>query len=164
MGGVGKTELATEYIHRNIDLYDVVWWIRAEHHDRVREALVSLARRLDPRLASTDSGRERTITAVLEKLRSEAGPSWLLVYDNVANPFDLERYLPASRPEGHIIVTLRQRNWPSTRKADAVEISPFTEKEAISFLRHRVPGLAAADAEEPASRKRTPVEPIRPHG
>ena len=153
MGGVGKTELATEYIHRNIDLYDVVRWIRAEHHDRVREALVSLARRLDPRLASTDSGRERTITAVLEKLRSEAGPSWLLVYDNVANPFDLERYLPASRPEGHIIVTLRQRNWPSTRKADAVEISPFTEKEAISFLRHRVPGLAAADAEEPASQE-----------
>lgn len=146
MGGIGKTELATEYIHRNIDHYDVVWWIRAEHHDRVRDALVSLARRLEPRLASTDSSRDRTIAAVIEKLQSEAGPSWLLVYDNVANPFELEKYLPASRPEGHIIVTLRQRNWPSTRKADSVEISPFTEAEAISFLRHRVPGLAPRDA------------------
>jgi tetratricopeptide (TPR) repeat protein len=145
MGGVGKTELATEYIHSNIDRYDIVWWIRAEHHDRVREALVSLARRLEPRLGGTDSSRDRTIAAALEKLQAEPGPSWLLVYDNVANPFDLERYLPASRPEGHIIVTLRQRNWPSSPKADPVEVSPFTDAEAVSFLRRRVPSLAFQD-------------------
>lgn len=147
MGGIGKTELATEYIHRSIDKYDIVWWIRAEHHDRVREALVSLARRLEPRLADPDSERDRPIAAVLEKLQSETGPSWLLVYDNVANPFELQRYLPASRAEGHIIVTLRQRNWPSSTKAEAdnIEVSPFTEEEAISFLRHRVPSLATQD-------------------
>ena len=40
MGGIGKTELATEYIHRNIDTYEIIWWIRAEHEDRVRDALV----------------------------------------------------------------------------------------------------------------------------
>jgi tetratricopeptide (TPR) repeat protein len=149
MGGIGKTELATEYIHLNIDKYDIVWWIRAEHHDRVREALVSLARRLEPRLAGEDSSRDRVIAAVLEKLQSETGPSWLLVYDNVANPFDVERYVPASRLDGHIIVTLRQRNWPSSPQADLVEVSPFTQAEAISFLHHRVPGLAARDAQEP---------------
>lgn len=148
MGGVGKTELATEYIHRNIDGYDIVWWIRAEHHDRVREALVSLARRLEPRLAGTDSSRDRTIAAVLERLQAESGPSWLLVYDNVANPFDLDKYLPVSRPEGHVIITLRQRTWPSRPKADLVEVSPFTEKEAIDFLRLRVSSLARQDGRD----------------
>ena len=153
-GGIGKTELAAEYTHRNINRYDVVWWIRAEHHDRVREALVSLARRLEPRLGSMDSGRDRTIAAVLEKLQSEDGPSWLLVYDNVANPFDLERYLPASQPERHIIVTLRERkNWPSMPEGDPVELSPFTEAEAISFLRQRVPSLAARDAREASAQE-----------
>lgn len=148
MGGVGKTELATEYIHRNIGKYDIVWWIRAEHHDRVREALVALSRRLEPRLSGMDSSRDRTIAAVLERLQSDAEPSWLLVYDNVANPFDLEKYLPACRPEGHIIVTLRQRNWPNSPKADLLELSPFSEAEAISFLRRRVSSLAVRDMQE----------------
>src|SRR6185437_6465030 len=82
MGGVGKTELATEYIHGNIDRYDIIWWIRAEQRDRVREALVSLAWRLEPRLAGTDISHDRIITTVLERLGADPGPSWLLVYDN----------------------------------------------------------------------------------
>lgn len=37
-GGIGKTEIASEYIHRHRDNYEIIWWIRAEHHDRVRSA------------------------------------------------------------------------------------------------------------------------------
>ena len=43
MGGIGKTEIATEYIHRHRDEYEIIWWIRAEHHDRVRDALSASA-------------------------------------------------------------------------------------------------------------------------
>ena len=52
MGGVGKTEIATEYIHRHRDKYEIIWWIRAEHTDRVRDALVKLGQRLDVRPAA----------------------------------------------------------------------------------------------------------------
>jgi hypothetical protein len=145
MGGIGKTELATEYIHNNRDNYEIIWWIRAEHHDRVRDALVKLAQRLGLREAATDSDRDRTITAVLRVLQSEAQSSWLLVYDNVVNPLELQKYLPASRPGGHVIITSRQLNWPSYIFADGVELQPFTEEEAVSFLRGKVPGLAVRD-------------------
>jgi hypothetical protein len=145
MGGIGKTELATEYIHNNRDDYEIIWWIRAEHHDRVRDALVKLAQRLGLREAATDSDRDRTITAVLRVLQSEAQSSWLLVYDNVVNPLELQKYLPASRPGGHVIITSRQLNWPSYVFADGVELQPFTEEEAVSFLRGKVPGLAVRD-------------------
>ena len=74
MGGIGKTEIATEYIHRHRDEYEIIWWIRAEHHDRVRDALVSLGQRLELRLAATGSGRDRTIAAVLRALESGVRP------------------------------------------------------------------------------------------
>jgi hypothetical protein len=153
MGGIGKTEIATEYIHRNIDKYEIIWWIRAEHHDRVRDALVKLGQRLEIRKAAMDSDRDKTIAAVLETLQSEVWTSWLLVYDNVVNPFDLQKYLPAGRAGGHIIVTSRQLNWPGNLIADGVELSPFTEAEAISFLRRRVPGLALGDMRKPLTQE-----------
>ena len=142
MGGIGKTELATQYIHRNIDTYEIIWWIRAEHQDRVRDALVKLGQRLELRQATTDSARDRTVAAVLETLQSGRWSSWLLVFDNAANPLDLPKYIPASRPDGHVIITTRQPNWPSYTVADSIEVSPFTDAESVSFLRHTVPGLA----------------------
>jgi tetratricopeptide (TPR) repeat protein len=145
MGGIGKTELATEYVHRNIDTYEMIWWIRAEHQDRVREALVKLGQRLELRQASTDSARDRTVAAVLETLQSSAWSSWLLVFDNAANPLDLQKYIPASRPQGHVIITARQPNWPSYMVADSIEVSPFTDAESVSFLRRTVPSLAGGN-------------------
>jgi NB-ARC domain len=148
MGGIGKTEIATEYIHRNFDKYEIIWWIRSEHHDRVRDALVKLGQRLELPQATTDGDRDRTITAVLATLQSEGRASWLLVFDNVANPLELQKYLPDRRPRGHIIVTSRQLNWPSYIAADGIEVSPFTEEDAIRFLRRRVPGLAVDGGRE----------------
>ena len=106
IGGIGKTEIATEFIHRHRDRYEVNWWIRApEHHDRVREALVKLGQRLDLRQAATGGDRNRTIAAALAALESVGVLSWLLVYDNAAQPLDLQRYLPACLPRGHVIIT-----------------------------------------------------------
>jgi tetratricopeptide (TPR) repeat protein len=153
MGGVGKTELAIEYIHRNFDKYEIVWWIRAEHHDRVREALVRLAQRLELRPATADGDRDRTIAAVLDKLQSEIQSPWLLVYDNAANPLDLQRYLPPGRPDGHVLITSRLLNWPSYVPRAAIEIAPFTEEEAVGFLRSRVPSLAARQPRQSLSQE-----------
>ncbi len=154
MGGIGKTELATEYIHRNINTYEIIWWIRAEHQDRVREALVRLGQRLQLRQATSDSARDRTVAAVLETLQSGPWSSWLLVFDNAANPLDLQKYIPAARQGGHVIITARQPNWPGY-VADSVEISPFTDTESVRFLRSTVPSLASGDmasADEDAMR------------
>jgi tetratricopeptide (TPR) repeat protein len=141
MGGIGKSELATEYIHRNIDAYEIVWWIRAEHEDRVRDALVDLAQRLDLRQTATDNARDRMVMAVLEALQSDAWSSWLLVFDNASGPLALQRYFPATGPGKHVITTAREP-WSGYPATDSIEVSPFTETESISFVRRAVPILA----------------------
>ena len=131
MGGIGKTELATEYVHHNRDKYEIIWWIRAEHHDRVRDALVKLAQRRGsgrrPRIA-TATGQLRPFLARFNQNPS----SWLLVYDNAVNPLELQNS-PVSRPGGHVVITSRQLNWPNYIFADGVELLPFTEEEQLAF-------------------------------
>ena len=150
MGGIGKTELATEYIHRNIDTYEIIWWIRAEHQDRVRDALVKLGQRLELRQATADSARDRTVAAVLEALGSAAWSNWLLVFDNAADPLDLQKYMPPTRSGGHVIITSRPTSRPPSTVADGIEVLPFTTGESVSFLRRTVPGLASRDGLTPA--------------
>ena len=149
MGGIGKTELVTEFVRRNIDKYEIIWWIRAEHHDRVREALVKLGQRLELREANTEGNRDRVIAAVIKALQSDTQANWLLVYDNAINPVDLQKYMPAGRRGGHIIVTSRQLNWPNYMVADGIELPPFTEEEAVGLLRRRIHGLAFASIRRP---------------
>jgi Tetratricopeptide repeat len=143
-GGVGKTEIAAEYLHRHRDDYEIIWWIRAEHHDRVGDALIRLGQRLELRPAASVGGRAGAIAAVLEALETGGWPSWLLVYDNATQPLELHRYLPACPPGGHIIITSRVQYWPGYMGADSVEVSPFSEQEAVGFLRRRVPTLDEA--------------------
>src|SRR5262245_8046693 len=46
-GGVGKTQLAIEYVWRYRGAYDLVWWIPADQAPLVRGALSALATRLN---------------------------------------------------------------------------------------------------------------------
>ena len=46
MGGVGKTQLATEYAYAHASDYDLVWWIAAEEPAAIPDQFAALAARL----------------------------------------------------------------------------------------------------------------------
>jgi tetratricopeptide (TPR) repeat protein len=145
-GGIGKSEIAAEYLYRHRNDYEIIWWIGAEYHDRVKSALIKLAHQLQLRHVITAGGRDRMIAAVLEALESGALPSWLLVYDGAGPPAELRRYLPTlCPPHGHVIITSRVRTWPDYIEANSIEVPQFTEEEAVDFLRRRIPALAASE-------------------
>jgi hypothetical protein len=144
--GIGKSEVAAEYSHLHQNDYDIIWWIRAEHHDRVKGALVKLAQQLQLRQLIMDSGRDRTIAMVLKALESGTVGRWLLVIDGAGQPLDTRRYLPAvCPPGGHVIITSRIPNWSDYIEANSIEVTQLTEAEAVDFLRRRIPALAVSE-------------------
>ncbi|MEU5029735.1 FxSxx-COOH system tetratricopeptide repeat protein [Streptomyces milbemycinicus] len=147
MGGVGKSQLALEYVYRHAARYDVVWWIPAERPTQIAQALVELAQRLHLPV----TGEAITaVPAVLEALRT-GNPygNWLLVFDNAESPESVQEFFPSSPaggPSGSILVTSRNPQWNTL--AHPLEVDVFKRSESIQLLQHRNPDLPDAEADQ----------------
>ncbi|WP_410632070.1 FxSxx-COOH system tetratricopeptide repeat protein [Amycolatopsis sp. cmx-4-83] len=130
MGGLGKSQIATEYVYRNLDRYDLVWWVSAAQETRIRASLTELARQLEL------PGAAETVTAVPDVLEAlhQGKPyrRWLLVFDAADDPEMVLPFLPAEGP-GEILVTTRHLEWPETFPP-RIEVGPFTRAESVELL------------------------------
>ena len=150
LGGVGKTQLVIEYVHRHLDQYDLVWWIPAEQTATVLTALTQLAERLGLPVAEDQQETARTVLNWLAGSDRE----WLLVYDNADDPSTLSQLLPSTG--GHVIVTTRIEEW--SRIGVAIEVDVFHRRESIELLTNRTgepagnPTITEAEADELADR------------
>ena len=106
LGGVGKTQLATEYAHRFQQDYDIIWWIPSDRDSSIMRSLLSLARRLK---TPESDDNDNTVRTVLDDL-SVGRPSrnWLRIYDNAGDPSDVRRHLPSGT--GQVLITSRNRD------------------------------------------------------
>lgn len=145
LGGVGKTQIATEYAHRYAEEYEVVWWVRSDQEDSIQASLVGLGAQL--RLPDISPGdRDRSLRVVIDALQAgDPYSRWLLIFDDVTQPNKLRRYIPQG---GHVIVTSRINEWHQVLNTDGIEVREFARAETVKFLRDRVPQLAPA--EDPA--------------
>ncbi|MCX5400541.1 FxSxx-COOH system tetratricopeptide repeat protein [Streptomyces sp. NBC_00102] len=136
LGGVGKTQLAIEYIRRHGDDYDRVWWVRAEQDLVIRADYAALARELN-----LEPHPDEDITETVVRALSTGSPvrRWLLVLDNAGDPATTREYIPTmvGIPDGigHVIVTSRDRNWANMVRALQVDV--FTREESMAFLARR---------------------------
>jgi tetratricopeptide (TPR) repeat protein len=129
MGGVGKTQLVIEYVHRHLAEYDLVWWIPAEQTATVLSSLTLLAERLG--LAITED-LQQTARTVLDALAG-ADLAWLLVYDNADDPATLDQFVPSTG--GHVVLTTRNQEWSTV--GQAIEVDVFERSESIELLQRR---------------------------
>jgi TIR domain/Tetratricopeptide repeat/NB-ARC domain len=138
MGGVGKTQLATEYAWRFANEYDVVWWVEAEQADLIGEQLARFAVECGVAELGTQIGP--AVQALFARLRAQG--RWLVVLDNAASQEAVRPWVPAG--PGHVVVTSRDPHWPEI--AARVEVDVFARSESVALLRAQVPTLTESDA------------------
>lgn len=144
MGGVGKSQIALEYIYRHTaDTADhrLALWAPADSRLTLQRELAALAK---PLLAmSLEVNEEVRWQAVRGHLAARS--DWLLVVDNVPTPevFDSMRPLLPERFAGHVVLTSRFPHWGAV--ADEVPVRPLDRNESVELL-HRCAGAVAAGA------------------
>lgn len=147
MGGIGKTQMATEYIYRHLGDYDIVWWIQAAQPPQVRAGLKELAEQL----ALPGSSEAHTaVPAVREALRiGRPYRRWLIVFDAAESIESIQPFFPTGGP-GQILITSRNPNWASV--ARSLEITVFEREESIALLRKRGQEITDAEADQLAAK------------
>ncbi|MEU0134432.1 FxSxx-COOH system tetratricopeptide repeat protein [Streptomyces sp. NPDC006296] len=146
LGGVGKTQVALEYVHRFMADYDLVWWISSEQTDDVVAGLAELAGRLGAQGGDDMAAASKEAVDLLR--RGVPSERWLLVFDNADDPQRLTRYFPQGG-SGHILVTSRNQAW--SQHGDALPVDVFLREESVEHLRRRAPGLSDEDADRVAT-------------
>lgn len=144
MGGVGKTLLAIEYIHRHADDYDAVWWIDAERISLVEGQFAEFA--VAAGVATAGLPVPAAAAAVSAAMRQR--DRWLVAFDNADDPVTLRPWLPQG--PGQVLLTSRNPGW--TQVACPIEVTLFTRVESIRLLQELVPSVADEEADRVADK------------
>ena len=159
-GGMGKTQLALEYIYQHYKDYASVFWINAasdqttilgftqimqrliEHHAQLSEdyshigRLLGMVGKLDSNgcfAVTQQSDAQPVVDAVKRWFALPENSNWLLVFDNLDDPdlVDIEEYLPVCN-HGTVIITSRRRDLQQGRRG--FEVNQMQPMEAIELL------------------------------
>ena len=130
LGGVGKSVLAQEYAWRNRARYHGVWWIRAEKLETLLDDLIELGARFIPGLKEMPDRAHAAHAALDHIAQMKAERPWLLVYDNVEQPGDIDKLTPVDG--AHVLITTRWSDWG--KAAAPVKIGVFPADVAAQFL------------------------------
>lgn len=142
MGGIGKSQIALEYVYRHAKDYELIWWVPAENPSEIQASLVKLAQQLH---LPVEQSVDTAVPAVLDALSvGEPYRRWLLVFDNADQPADVQKFWPR-RGAGHILVTSRNPQWWDV--AQPLEVDVFKREESRELLQRRNVDLPAEDAD-----------------
>lgn len=148
-GGMGKTQIATEFVYRSKSQFDAIFWVTADEPSKMATSFGNIATTLglvakDSPNASDDTFiRDLVLGWLANPLKSynqtDQGVSkeatWLIVFDNVDDPDVLDDYWPKGS-SGAVLITSRDsliKNYIYSANS-GMSLPPFTDEEANSLL------------------------------
>jgi len=124
LGGIGKTQLAVEYVKQQRDAYPAIFWLNGKSEDMLKQSFKNMAKRLFDqfpsstllRTAAESKDADQVAEAMKRWLSVKGNNQWLMVFDNVDNPklpgikdpqaYNIKSYFPEAH-QGFILITTR---------------------------------------------------------
>ncbi|MBY8842897.1 tetratricopeptide repeat protein [Streptomyces sp. SP2-10] len=137
MGGVGKTQLAAHYARSawQSDEVDLLVWITADNATAAASGCAQAGIEVcgaDPKYPQQAA---QTFLARLQPKPQEQPLRWLVVFDDVTDPADLNGLWPPVSPQGRTLVTTRRKDGAlSGHGRRLIEVGLFTPEESLAYL------------------------------
>jgi hypothetical protein len=145
--GIGKTQIAVEYIHSRKNYYDAVLWVQADEPTKLAQGFYHIAIKLGLVKENSADSRDHVITreAVkswlkdpvksysLGKAHEPELATWVLVFDNLDDLNILYDFWPFDSP-GSVIITSRDPLSKSYLSGKGTKVDAFNPEEATEFL------------------------------
>jgi tetratricopeptide (TPR) repeat protein len=139
LGGIGKTQIALEYVYRFTNTYTRIFWISADTQASLLDGYRKIADLVGVQITSAAHAFE-----IAEKTISwlERDGNWLLVVDNLDNleilspteePNSKILLLPSTGPHRHTLITTRNR-YADGIPAQAKEVTKFNQNQSLHLL------------------------------
>ncbi|KAI1654070.1 hypothetical protein F4813DRAFT_399435, partial [Daldinia decipiens] len=139
MGGVGKTQVALEYAHQNVGIYDVILWVRADNIITLGQSFRDIALGLQ---LYQDSDKIKDSAAAIWKVKN-----WLnnALFDNADDLQAIKIAWPGSS-RGSILLTTRDFDVANNPAAQCLQVESFDDTEGSLMLLRQI-GLDSSVAE-----------------
>ena len=139
LGGIGKTQIALEYVYRYQNSYQRIYWISADTQASLLDGYRKIAERAELQISHLSTPVE-----VAERVISwlDGEESWLLAVDNlddldvltVENPNSRFLLLPSTgQPQRHTLITSRNR-YADGIPAQGMEVNKFDQGASLALL------------------------------
>jgi hypothetical protein len=125
LGGIGKTQLALEFVRQHYRLFSAVFWLDGSSADSVKQSIASCASRIPQGQVSEksrtyatngDTNVDTVVGEVMQWLAQPGNTAWLLIFDNVdreykrrggdIDAFDVTHYFSGG-DHGSVLITTR---------------------------------------------------------
>lgn len=134
MGGIGKTQIAVEFLYRNREDYDAIYWIDASSQSALLTGFQKIAAATNCVLDPFAKNPPLVASLVLSWLQEQG--SWLLIMDNLEDISVTKGLLPRVAPGKYTFITTRNGDF-RTIPAEGLMIPLLSEDAAVELLRIR---------------------------
>jgi tetratricopeptide (TPR) repeat protein len=130
----GKTQIAVAFAHSLHRSGATIIWADASSRASVLASYATAAVALGGGPGRGADAAARHLLTVL----AEAGQPWLVVLDGLRDPADIESLIPRGPAGMTLITTADVRLIPGSWHAEIAAVSPFSAREAMSYVRGRL--------------------------